>query len=393
MGRRVLVVDDFRVQTVERSGGWQSFTIVWPDGHIHQEADRFLLTHDGSGTQRTYAHYLVDHLRWCAREGLDIATVTVRDLERYMGAVGAKIPGPFGEPWRIGKRPYGDSALSTAAACLKGFYLYHAGYGINPELGKALDQTRLPNRADRRRRMLGHTTRTLPSNPLAPRRVRRRHPKMVPEGARDRLLETATFARDRLVVSWLADGGFRIGELCGLHLVDLHLRENAACGQCRSPHVHVCHRPTNPNRARAKTKVPWSVEDGTVTGGLIKRVSPAMIHAYFDYLTGERRQVRAGHGMLLVQLTGPDAGQPWTPDAARGMLRRASHRAGLGRVRPHAFRHSFASAVLDASGGNLLVARDAGGWASTAVVDEIYAHVDLHDPSFDAALRKVWGLA
>jgi hypothetical protein len=51
-----------------------------------------------------------------------VATVTLRDLERYMGAVGAKIPGPFGEPWRTGKRPYGDSALSTAAACLKGFY-------------------------------------------------------------------------------------------------------------------------------------------------------------------------------------------------------------------------------------------------------------------------------
>jgi len=46
--------------------------------------------------------------------------------------------------------------------------------------------------------------------------------------------------------------------------------------------------------------------------------------------------------------------------------------------------------VLDASGGNLVVARDAGGWASTAVVDEIYAHVDLHDPHFDAALRAVW---
>ena len=40
---------------------------------------------------------------------------------------------------------------------------------------------------------------------------------------------------------------------------------------------------------------------------------------------------------------------------------------------------------------NLLIARDAGGWASTAVVDEIYAHVDVHDSAFDAALRKVWG--
>lgn len=62
-------------------------------------------------------------------------------------------------------------------------------------------------------------------------------------------------------------------------------------------------------------------------------------------------------------------------------------------MKPHAFRHTFASAVLDASGGNLLIVRDAGGWASTVVVDEIYSHVDVHDPAFAAALDKVWGQA
>jgi|GEM_PF-3172754 integrase len=56
-------------------------------------------------------------------------------------------------------------------------------------------------------------------------------------------------------------------------------------------------------------------------------------------------------------------------------------------------RHTFTSAVLDASGGNLLIARDAGGWASAAMVDEVYGHVDVHDPKFDAALRTVWGEA
>ena len=54
-------------------------------------------------------------------------------------------------------------------------------------------------------------------------------------------------------------------------------------------------------------------------------------------------------------------------------------------------RHCFTTAVLDASGGNLLIARDAGGWASATIVEEIYAHVDVHDPAFDAALRTVWG--
>ena len=79
---------------------------------------------------------------------------------------------------------------------------------------------------------------------------------MLPDGAREKLLEAVYSARDRLVVTWLADGGLRIGELCGLHLVDLHLREDAACGQCRTPHVHVCHRPNNPNRRRGQDQAP-----------------------------------------------------------------------------------------------------------------------------------------
>ena len=95
--------------------------------------------------------------------------------------------------------------------------------------------------------------------------------------------------------------------------------------------------------------------------------------------------------MLLIQLHGDNTGQPWAPVAARRMLARAGKRAGLGVVKPHAFRHTFTSAVLDASQGNLLIARDAGGWASAVMVDEIYGHVDVHDPVFDAALRKVWG--
>ena len=389
---RKCVVGQLRVQELVRRNGSRMWTIVWPEGTVREDADQFLRVHDGSGTQRTYAYYLVDHLRWLEREGLTVDRVVLRDLERYMGILGAEVRMPLGEPWRVGKRPYGKDALSTTAACLKGFYRHQGMLGVNPELGSRLNQSRLPSREDRRRAFLGHVARSAPANPLAPRRGRRRHPKMLPDGATPQLLDVLKSARDELVVTWLTDGGFRIGELCGLHLVDLHLRDNAACGQCRSPHVHVCHRPGNPNRAAAKTKHEWSIEHGTVRGGLIKRVSPAMIHSYFRYMTEEYPRQLAGHGMLLVQLRGPNYGQPWAPVAARGMLRRASIRAGLGKIKPHEFRHRFATAVLDASGGNLVVARDAGGWSSTVVVDEIYAHVDIHDPVFDAALRQVWSV-
>ena len=62
----------------------------------------------------------------------------------------------------------------------------------------------------------------------------------------------------------------------------------------------------------------------------------------------------------------------------------------FGRLRPHAWRHEFATNVLDASGGNTVIARDAGGWTSATTVDEIYGHVDVHDPTFVAALNKAW---
>src|SRR5450756_1458728 len=167
MARRV-VVGDLRVQRLDRRNGLRSWTIVWPEGTVHEEADRFLRVHDGSGTQKTYAYYLAEHLRWLHRERLAFGDVRLRDLERYMGVAGADVRMPLGEPWREGKRPYGRAALSTAAACLKGFYLHQSSLGVNTELGGVLDRTRLPTRAGRRRALLGHVKTEMPANPLAP---------------------------------------------------------------------------------------------------------------------------------------------------------------------------------------------------------------------------------
>jgi len=382
------VLDGLRVQKVVFSTGQMAFTIVEPDGHVHEAADRYLKTFT-VGTARTYAYMLVDHLRWLRREGLTIETVSAAHLSRYMAALGAKFRGPYGTPWRAGKKPYSQSALVTAASCLKGFYVHLGSRGTRRDLATELNQTRLPTKLDRRRKFLGHTVTGVSGNPLSPSRNVRRHPKLPPQHARETLVAAALTARDRMAITWLADGGFRVGELCGLHLVDLHLRANAVCGQCKSRHVHICHRELNPNGSRVKTKVDWTLSDGVVIGGAIRRVSPAMVHSYFEYMTTEYPP-DADHGMLFVQLQGSQSGGPWAASALRGMLARTSHRAGIGLVKPHAFRHQFATDVLSAAGGNALIARDAGGWASASTVEEIYGHVDVDDPVFSGALERVW---
>ena len=86
---RRVVIGDLRVQAVQRGGCGRSFTIVWPDGAVHEAADGFLRGYEGSGTQRTYAYLLLDHLRWLEREALTPEAVTLQDLKRYMAALGA----------------------------------------------------------------------------------------------------------------------------------------------------------------------------------------------------------------------------------------------------------------------------------------------------------------
>ncbi|HCU94788.1 MAG TPA: hypothetical protein DHU96_19635, partial [Actinobacteria bacterium] len=94
--------------------------------------------------------------------------------------------------------------------------------------------------------------------------------------------------------------------------------------------------------------------------------------------------------MVLVQLAGDRAGGPLTPHGARQMLERAGRRAGLGLVTPHAFRHTWASALTSATGGNTKAVADEGGWANAKTVEDTYAHL-AGEPAMEAALRQVWG--
>ncbi|MHA6757869.1 tyrosine-type recombinase/integrase [Streptacidiphilus sp. PAMC 29251] len=350
-----------------RAGGGWSYTIVWPDGAVEEEADSFLRKYEGSGTQKTYAYTLVDHLRWRVREGLTTAKITLNDLQRYMGAVGAKVQLPLGRPWRtLPKRPYSASGLKTAAACLRGFYLHQCARSIvNDALLAALQARPLPTRPDRAL-LVEHALRSSAANPLnaGSGGTRRPHPKVLPEGALPILLMEANTARDAMIITWLSDTTLQVGGLTGLHLCDLHLQADAACGEYRDPHLHVCHRWDNPNRAAAKRKPDWWLRDGTICGGEIYPASPTMIRSYLAYMDGEYRPSAGHHGMLLIQLAGSRRGEPMTADAVRGMLRRAGDRAELpGRIKPLQFLHTTTSKDIEVS-GDPLVAKAVGNWAS-----------------------------
>lgn len=312
----------------------------------------------------------------------------VDDLRRYMALCGAEQAGPLGSPWL--DAPLSASALQVRAAVLKGYYLdVTSREAINEELKTQLTATRLPTRALKDKQFLAHVSgQDAPANPLARQSPPRRHPRLMSDGVSAALMDCVNTARDRMIVTWLNDSGVRVGELCGLQHADLHLRANHECGEDRLAHFHVIKR-SNPNRARAKRGRPAHLEDGVVRGGSVRYASPAMIETYLEYLTDEYFQVRglATSNLVLVQLQN-EIGMPLSTHGVRQMLARAGRRAGAGKVRPHSFRHTWATALTEASGMPALTAK-AGGWASAKTVEETYLHLAASDV-VSKSLECVW---
>ncbi len=185
-----------------------------------------------------------------------------------------------------------------------------------------------------------------------------------------------TTARDVMIVTWLHDGGIRVGGLCGLRSADLHLVKNHPCGQREQPHIHIVGRDDNPNGARAKSARQASMSsDGYVIDGVIRTVSPDMISTYYAYLLDEYTPVEhlVDHEQVLVHVDGKTSGAALTTAAVRKMLDRSCKRAGLNaRVTPHAFRHKAAAAFYEASDFNAEMVAQEFGWANEDMVTQLY---------------------
>ena len=186
------------------------------------------------------------------------------------------------------QQPLGPSAAGNVATVVKAYYLaLPAPEKVSAELAEGLS---LAGGVGALRRSRGRVA----ANPLAPRKSARR-PRFLPDEAVEALFQPGvlTSARDIMVVTWLHDGGIRVGGLCGLRFSDLHLVKHHPCGQRAEPHVHIVGRDDNPNGARAKAYTPARTSsDGYVLDGVIRAVSADMISTFYAYLLDEYHQVQ-----------------------------------------------------------------------------------------------------
>ncbi|WP_327118921.1 hypothetical protein OHB12_11850 [Nocardia sp. NBC_01730] len=265
--------------------------------------------------------------------------MTLADLHRYMNGLTGQVDGVYGAVWRDPQKGQLGAAASNVATVVKAYYLsLQTSVCLRPELIEGLTCGRSFGPRGRAKRM--HE-----SNPPAPKKNSPR-PRFVSDEIVQALFEPGvlTTARDVMIVTWLHDGGLRVGGLCGLRFCDLHLTRHHACGQRADPHVHIVGRNDNPNRARAKAYASARTSrEGYTLDGVIRAVSDDMVSTLYTYLLDEFHPIQAlvDHEQVIVHLGGRTPGAALGTGAVRKILARSRRRAELSvRLTPHALRHN-----------------------------------------------------
>ncbi len=212
------------------------------------------------------------------------------------------------------------SSLSRKLACLRSFFRF-----LNRE-GK----------------MAGNPAKTLPT-PTAPKKL----PSILTVDETFRLLDGAGTSpksrlRDRALLELLYSSGLRVGELVGLDLEDLDLEDGMV-------------------RVRGKGRKERLVPVGAKAGLALRRytveerrAAPSEPYALFLNLRGTRLSARSVHRFLSA------------------LSRRQEN---VGRISPHALRHSFATHLLS-GGADLRAIQEMLGHRSLSTTQR-YTQVDL----------------
>ncbi len=158
--------------------------------------------------------------------------------------------------------------------------------------------------------------------------------------------------RNRALILFLLDTGLRVGELCRLNLDDLNMETGEAT--------------VKPFQSSRKSK-PRTVYFG-------RRAQKEL----WRYLVGRKNDLKNEPLFLSAE------GRRLTGDAVKHILDRIGKRAGVERVHPHIFRHTFAIQYLR-NGGDVFTLQRLMGHSSLKMVER---YLNIARTDLEAAHRR-----
>jgi Site-specific recombinase XerD len=199
----------------------------------------------------------------------------------------------------------------------------------------------------------------IPNNPMlgmSPPKVGETEVPIIPADGLKKLLKVVSgrdFAsvRDKAIIMLLLDSGVRLSELAnrGVDDVDLDLQVMR---------IHAAEREAGQQSSSGKWRRDRTVPFGTKTAQALDR-----------YLRIRSRHApKAGSALWISSLTR----EPFTTWGVGQMIARRGEEAGLGRLHPHQFRHTF-SHMWMAEGGSETDLMRINGWKSRSMVDRYAA--------------------
>ncbi|MFC6706819.1 tyrosine-type recombinase/integrase [Flexivirga alba] len=336
----------------------ESWTVVGDDGLVVGPAERFLsfLTDAGRSpnTVKAYAHDLRDWFSYLAHHEIDWAAV---DTENVAGFVGwLRLP-PSARGEDVAVLPVGEycsaATINRKLAAVGSMYRHASRCGV--PVHASLTMWRPSGRRGGARSFLHHVSKSKPTQvPVVRVRAARRTPRTLTGDEVAMLLGACTRARDRLLVSVLADTGMRVGEALGLR------HEDWDAAECQ---VRVVPR-DNDDRARSKSAVPRTIP---VPAGLVR--------SYADYLHDEYGDLDSDY--VFVNLWGGRIGSPMAYPAVYDLVRRLRTRTGID-FDPHWLRHTYATEMLRRQ-VPIEVVSTLLGHASVTTTSTTYAHLSVAD--------------
>lgn len=344
-----------RVQQVRARDGSVAYTLVdeayRPVQPLHDWL-RFLKSSGRAGnTLRLYATALHLFWDWCAATGTDWQKLTLEDLGRF--ATWLEFPSPTLAPGVVDISPVtrarSESTVRDYLGPVYRFYEHQVRNGLpapfpfwdGMQHGYKTDIITVGQRFARR---------------PVDRRTKKRLPKTLTVEQCREVIDAQDRWRDKFLFTLLATTGIRIGTALGLRHEDIRPWDRS---------LHVVRR-ENANGAYVKRS-----GGRTQREPMPKPLTGPAVRLHSEYMFEEYGDLDSDY--VFVNLWGGQTGSPLAYQAVAQLVRRTRARVGF-HFTPHAFRHTFATLLLEAGMPADRVALLLDHASATTTAD-IYSHI------------------